>query len=150
MAYVHVSYESIKELVEKFQTLNLIRDAALPSDIHHPPNFVLVNPARYYGCYGGIVHDSVLDRYRLQLHETHSLRDSIGNDLSIVWWNTKKPLVTGDQNALTVEDRVAVTPKMFEKMRINTIRQHGPPRSKYYGTKAWCINATSCSNSDSE
>ncbi|GBM59807.1 hypothetical protein AVEN_154362-1, partial [Araneus ventricosus] len=100
MAYVHVSYESIKELVEKFQTLNLIRDAALPSDIHHPPNFVLVNPARYYGCYGGIVHDSVLDRYRLQLHETHSLRDSIRNDLSIVWWNTKKPLVTGDQNAL--------------------------------------------------
>lgn len=150
MAYVHVPYQSIQELVEQFQTLNLIRDAALPTDIQRPPNFVLVNPTRYYGCYGGIIHDSVLERHRLKIHDTHSFRDSIGHDLSIVWWNTKKPLVLGDQNALTFDDRVGVTPKMFQKMRINTIRQRGPPRSKYYGTNAWSINAASCSNSDSE
>lgn len=141
-------YDSVRELVDHFQTLNTIRDGALPEDTYRPPNFVMVRPELYFGTYGGLIRDSVLEHYRLQIHETHSLQDSIGHDLSIVWWNTTIPPFLGDLYSLVAEGRVAVTPKMFEALHINTIRQNKPPQSSYY--KAWRMNDASNSNSDSE
>ena len=149
MAYVRVEYASVRQLVDEFQVLNFYRDAVLPNSAV-VPNFVLIDPSLYFGTYGGLVTDTVLQRFRYSIHETHSVSDSIGYGLNIVWWNLSHPLVPGDVLALKIGERVAVTPKMFSSIRVNVLRRKKPSRSSYYATKAWTINAASSSNSDFE
>ncbi|GFY55239.1 uncharacterized protein TNIN_321841 [Trichonephila inaurata madagascariensis] len=150
MAHVYVPYNSVQELVEQFQVLNSIRDAALPDDTYQKPNFVLVDRNHYFGSYGGLIYKNILDHYRLELHTSHSLSDDIGFGVCIVWWNTTKPDFVGDQYALAAEGREAVTPRMVQSMKVNTLCQKKPPKSNYYGDKPWSINAASFSSSDSE
>ena len=151
MAHVHVPYKSVVELIDTFQHVNMVRDAALPGDAYQPANFVLVEPEKYFGSYGGLMYDAALQHCRLAIRDTHSLCDSIGHGMSLVWWNTAKPKVCGNVYALSAQGRVAVTPTMFEAMRINTVRRPSSgARSSYYAPKAWRINAASASSSDSE
>lgn len=51
------------------------------------------------------------------IQTTHAFIASIGHGLSLVWWNLKRPPVTGDTQSLTAEGRVAVTPRMLASMR---------------------------------
>lgn len=146
MAHVYVPYNNINDLVEGFQNLNLIRDAAYPEST---ANFVMIQPDAYFGSYGGLIFDSVLQHYLLRIRDTHSISDSIGHGLSLVWWNTAQPEVNGDYYTCAAEGRVAVTPKMFKHIRINTLRKTRQ-KSSYYTSKAWRINDASFSKSDSE
>lgn len=148
-AYVRVEYDSIRQLIEGFQVLNFYTDAILPHS-EETPNFVLIDQSLYFGVYGGIITDAVLRRHRYHIHESHSLCDSIGYGLNLVWWNLASPSVPGDVHALKVDGRVAVTPKMFSMIKLNVIRRKKPARSSYYSSNAWSINSTSAFNSDSE
>ncbi|GFW79315.1 uncharacterized protein TNCV_2477221 [Trichonephila clavipes] len=85
MAYVYVPYNSIQELVEQYQVLNSIRDNVLPDDTYHNPNFILVGRIHYFGSYDDLIYKNILDRYRLELHSSHSLSDDTGFGVCIVW-----------------------------------------------------------------
>lgn len=135
MSFVHIPYESIEELVSRFQLLNPMFDALIPGD----PNFVLVDPDLYYGSYGGLVYDSVLSTWSSQMFSS----SSIGHGMSIAWWNTSDPASCGDLYALSYEDLVAVTPDLFEKMVLNKVRRQ-PIESSYFG-RASRINRASTS-----
>lgn len=150
--HVYVRYDSIQQLLDEFRVLNFYKVSVHPTLSTTAPNFVIIDPSFYFGTYGGIVTDSVLQSYRYAIHETHSTSDTIGYGLNIVWWNLSRALVPGDVHALQVDDgRVAVTPRMWESIRINTIRRKKPARSSYYtASKAWTMKATSSSNSDVE
>lgn len=148
MTHVYVEYTNARELVDNFKTLRLVEDAVFPNS-HRTANFVMIQEKLYFGTYGGLLYTDIVNKYRFHIHETHSLCDSIGCDLSIVWWNTFNPPVMGDVYSLANHGRVAVTPKMFQSIKINTIQQKKPSGSSYI-SKACCINNTSSSNSDSE
>lgn len=137
MSYIYVPYQSVKELINLFQNSNVTNFAVNPMQQNPAPNFVLVNPRLYYGSYGGLLYDDVIRGY-----ENDCVSDRLGNDLSLVWWNSS-PVLVGDVCALTFEDRVTVTPSMFSKMRVNTVRTSKTGKSSYYVDKAWRMNSES-------
>lgn len=137
MSYIYIPYQSVKELINHFQNSNVTSFAVSPMQQNPAPNFVLVNPQVYHGSYGGILHDTVIRGF-----ENDCISETLGSDLSLVWWNSCSIFV-GDVCALTFENRVAVTPSMFSKMRVNTIRKHKTRKSSYYVDKAWRINSES-------
>ncbi|GBN74911.1 hypothetical protein AVEN_59080-1 [Araneus ventricosus] len=134
MSLIHVAYQTIQQLVEAFQALD-------PVKLPHPekPNFVLVDPRHYYGSYGGLVYDSILDRYSQMSLKIPFIASPIGHGLSVVWWSSPEPPFTGDVHALSVQDRVGVTPDVYNQMHRHVIRKKVPPASRYYGKNAWCM-----------
>lgn len=108
-------------------------------------NFVLVNPKYYHGSYGGLLLNSIVEK----CSEKECLSESIGNDLCIVWWNSSLPKYVGEQHALSVGDRVAVSPSIFERLCINPMRKPIAGKSSYYGDKAWSMKSASSLYSDS-
>lgn len=137
MSYIYINYQSVKELIDRFQKSDVTTFTLSPTQKNPAPNFVLVNPQIYLGSYGGILNDAVIRGY-----ENDCISESLGNDVSLVWWNSC-PIFVGDICALAFENRVAVTPSMFSKMRINTIRKPKTRKSSYYVDKAWRINSES-------
>lgn len=137
MSYIYIPYQTVKELIHLFQNSNPTRFAINPMQQNPAPNFVLVNPELYHGSYGGILYDAVLLGY-----EKDYISDSLGNDTSLVWWNSC-PVFVGDVCALAFEDRVAVTPSMFSKMRVSAIRKQKTRKSSYYVDRAWRMNSES-------
>lgn len=137
MSYIYIPYQSVKELIDRFQKSDVTTFTLSPTQKNPAPNFVLVNPQIYFGSYGGILYDDVIRGY-----ENDCVSDSLGNDLSLVWWNSC-PIFVGDVCALAFENRVAVTPSMFSRMRINTIRKPKTSKSSYYVDKAWRMNSES-------
>ncbi|GIY89200.1 uncharacterized protein CEXT_656511 [Caerostris extrusa] len=118
MSFVHVPYNTIAELVEKFKTLDLNKDIVLKDK---NPNFVLIDSRQYYGSYGGLIYDCILNPYSKQSYASTFHSSSIGHGLSVVWWTSPSPCFVGDVYALSAHGRVGVTPSIYEKLRINTI-----------------------------
>lgn len=148
MSYVHLPYDSIRELVREFQCRNFATTTSHSDGGDY--NFVLVNPSLYHGAYGGIVWDRVLETAASRLCKGAFLSSSIGHGMSIVWWMTTPPEFYGDMT-LVYEDRfVAVTPRLYEDLTLKTVfRPQG--RSSYYGNiKADRMKSASFSYSDSE
>lgn len=137
MSYIYIPYQTVKELIDRFQSSNATSFAINPMQQNPAPNFVLVNPELYHGSYGGILYDAVVRGY-----EKDCISDSLGKDSSLVWWNSC-PVFVGDVCALAFEDRVAVTPSMFSKMRVNAIRKQKTRKSSYYVDRAWRMNSES-------
>lgn len=147
MSHLYVPYDSVNQLVQRFQSIHLIQDAIFPGHVDPAPNFVLVDPRLYYGTYGGLVYDTIL-----QQPQTVSLvSSSIGHNLSIVWWGTSDPPFVGDVYALAAHGRVAVTVPLFQTLRINAIRTRPKAKSSYFGANKACrMNDESSSYSSSE
>lgn len=137
MSYIYVPYHSVKELIDHFRNSNMTNFAVNPMQQNPAPNFVLVNPELYYGSYGGLLCDAVIREF-----ENYCVSETLGNDLSLVWWNSL-PIFVGDICALAFEDRVAVTPSMFSKMQLDTIRKPKSRKSSYYVDRAWRIKTES-------
>lgn len=127
MSYIHVPYDSIAELVKNFKNASFVDSA--------DANFVLIKPSAYYGSYGGLLLKSVIAN-----EEDAIISDSICKDFCLVWWKLPKPKYTGDLNALSLNDRVAVTPSMFKQLQVNPIRKTSTRKSSYYVDKAWSMN----------
>lgn len=139
MTFVHIPYRSITQLIQQFRDLSLEQHAVNPLQLNPAPNFVLIEPHRYFGTYGGIVQDHLLSKLQ---HLCYS--ESIANSLSIVWWKSFVPHVTGDLHALTLDNSlVAVTPNIFRQMQEKNIPP--PVKSAYYasGVKPWRMNSAS-------
>ena len=136
MSYIYIPYQSVDELIYIFQNTNVTNFAINPTQKNPIPNFVLINPQMYYGSYGGILYTNIVQGL------DDCISESLGNDLSLVWWNSF-PRFVGDICALSFQNRVTVTPSMFKKMNINTIRKPKFEKSSYFANKAWRINSES-------
>lgn len=148
MSYIYIPYDSIDQLVERVQSVDLIRDAVpLGQSDPAPPNFVLIDPFLYYGTFGGLVYDTVLPSQNISF-----LCSSVGHGLSVLWWpTTLHPPFVGDVYALAAHGRVAIPTSLFDRLRVNTVRKpSSTPKSNYFGPKAWRINDASSSYSSSE
>lgn len=141
MSFIHVPYDSLEHLIKQFRDMNIYGYTAAPNNA----NFVLINPKYYYGSYGGLLLNSIVQK----CSEKECLSESINNDLSIVWWNSSQPKHVGEQHVLCVGDRVAITPSIFKQLRINPMRKRIAGKSSYYGDKAWSIKSRSSAYSDS-
>lgn len=141
MSFIHVHFNSIEHLVKQFQNMNIYSYAATP-DV---ANFVLINPKYYYGSYGGLLLNSIVQEFS----QKECLSDLIGYNLSLVWWNSSHPKYVGERNVLTYGERVAVTPSIFKQLHVNPMRKPIVGKSSYYGDKAWSIKSRSSSYSDS-
>lgn len=138
--FIHVPYDSIESLIQQFKQKYI---PAPTTDA--TANFVLIDPKNYYGTYGGLLYKSVLDTCANEPYFASHLHA----DVHLVWWNTFRPKYLGDQHALSVNGRVAVTPYIFRKLIINPLRRPNAGKSSYYGAKARSINWRSAENSDS-
>lgn len=141
MSYIFVSFDSIEHLIKQFQNMNVYNYASTPQ----AANFVLINPKYYHGSYGGLLLNSIVEKFS----EKECFSESIGTDLCIVWWNSSYPKHVGEQHVLSVGDRVAVTPSIFKHLRINPMRKPIVGKSSYYGSKASSIKSASSLYSDS-
>lgn len=142
MTHIYVPYESGKDLINQFRNINI----SSVSSQKESANFVLVTPKFYYGIYGGLVYNTTLKQYS----EKQYISDAIDDTLSVIWWNNFHPNFLGDVHALSVGERVAVTPNIFKQLILNPLQKTVTVKSSYYGTKADRINSLSFSNSDSE
>lgn len=141
MSFIHVHYDSIEHLIKQFQDMNIYGYSCTPDNA----NFVLINPKYYYGSYGGLLLNCIIQK----CSEKECFSELISNDLSIVWWNSPHPKHVGEQNVLSVGERVAVTPSIFKQLLINPMRKRITGKSSYYGDKAWSIKSRSSAYSDS-
>lgn len=132
MSFVYIHYETVRQLVDTLQNLDISK---LP--YQEQANFVLIDPRHYHGSFGGLVYDSILDKYSQKSHMSPFVYSSIGHGLSVVWWLDSKPPFTGDVFALSVENLVAVTPELYKQIKRNDILSKTPPVSRYYGKRAW-------------
>lgn len=129
MSYIHISYDSIADLVSKFQTLE--PQIAADRSFTETANFVLIHADDYYGSYGGLVYDSV---WKLWKNNKQFYPSSIGYGVSIVWWDSQDPDSCGDLYALNTMngELVAVTPDIFKRLRRNPIKENSSVTSSYY------------------
>lgn len=129
--HIFIPYDSVESLIEQFKIEKVnFRPVAYP-------NFVLIDPKNYHGTYGGLVYKSVLEKCA----SSDYISSSIDSNTALVWWNSYHPQYMGDQHALSVHNRVAVTPFIFDKLIINPLRKRNRGRSSYYGERAWSINS---------
>lgn len=147
MTYLYVPFESITDLITQFKNLNVsdIPIYSAPKDKDPRSNFVLIQPHSYHGQYGGLMYNSFLERY----DPNEYLSSRIDSDISLVWWWSSRPDMIGDIHALSVGERKAVTPFIFEKLILNPFRKPNVGKSSYYGPKAWSMKSRSDSYSDS-
>jgi hypothetical protein len=145
MSFVHVPYDNVRQLVDRFQSRDFLNEI-----VSDTSNFVLVDPHLYYGSYGGLFYDDVLkDVKHLPFQSS-----SIGHGVSIVWWSLPTAPFVGDIGLTHRQRYVAVTPELFQRMKLNTIHptRNDKTGSSYYGPvfNALRIKSESFSNSDSE
>lgn len=148
MTYIYIPFDSISDLISKFQNLDILDIPFYkePKDKNPQSNFVLILPRSYHGQYGGLIFNSVLKHYA----EKEYISSPIDKDISLVWWwSSSRRHSIGDVNALSVGNRKAVTPFIFDKLILNPFRKPNVGKSSYYGDKAWSINCRSDSYSDS-
>lgn len=141
MSYIFVPFSSIEDLIKQFQNIDVYECMSTPD----AANFVLINPKYYYGSYGGLILNSIVEK----LSQKECLSQSITDNLSLVWWNLSHPKIIGEQHILSVGDRVAVSPSIFKQLRMNPMRKPIVGKSSYYGDKAWSIKSESSLYSDS-
>lgn len=148
MTHIYVPFDSITDLITQFQKMN-ISDIPIykePKDKDPQSNFVLILPRSYHGQYGGLMYNSTLKHY----DQNDYLSSPIDQDISLVWWWSSHPHMIGDIHALSIGERKAVTPFIFDKLILNPIRKPNVGKSSYYGTKACSMKSRSASYSDSE
>lgn len=129
------------QLIKQFQNMNVYKYTATPD----AANFVLINPKYYYGSYGGLLLNSIVEKFSPK----ECLSESIVDNLSLVWWNLSHPKYIGEQHILSFGDRVAVTPSIFKQLHVNAMQKPIVGKSSYYGNKAWSIKSESSLYSDS-
>lgn len=135
MSYIFVPYDSVQSLIAQFQRMDPSNFAVPKSDA----NFVLIAPKLYCGCYGGLLLNSIVQEFYANL----CFHDYIADNFCLVWWHTSYPKCVGDQDALAVDGRVAVTPYIYDQLFISNIRKPSTAKSSYYGDKAWIMNSRS-------
>lgn len=145
MSYVYIPYDTIRELIHRFQCMHPILDAVPPDQTNPAPNFVLIDPRRYYGSYGGIFNDTVLQNIK-----TFFTSSSIGHGHSVVWFPTSTPPCRGDCYGLSFCGRVAVPVSLFKLLHVNTVKTTPSAKSNYFGSNPSRMYKTSFENSSSE